>query len=125
LSNAKRVAEEMAHKNHLDATLSIALSPFQFVNDASRQVAFDYFRGRATRSEEGSLLAEQMPLQKYVEKEMSNLAGLLAPTKNGGANASAGTVRQHSSFDLDQIRPGMTPEARAAAIAAIRAANGH
>lgn len=112
-----------AEEKEMDAEVKSALSSFQF-NDGGKDVAYDFYRGKIKRSEEGELVIGEMSAAKYISEHVPrSLAGLLAPKQVGGSGAKASSGK--GGADLDKIKPGMSKEDAAEIAAAIRAALPH
>jgi hypothetical protein len=126
----KDEADKSAAENKLNADITSVLGPLPWRSGSSQKVAFDYIKSRVQKQDDGPLIIDNLPLDKYIEQGASDwLDGLLKPAPSGGAGANSGSQRkQAGTFDSDTIKPGMKPEDRAAAFEAIRqvaALSGH
>ena len=75
-------------------------------------------------AEDGTIVggADESPLADFVGSAIKNHEYLLPAKPVGGAGASGGNRKGTAAVTLDDIKPGMTKEAEAAALAAIRQA---
>lgn len=131
LKAAKETAEKRAEETERHSAVRTALMNLPFVNDRAAETAFSIVSPFVRRLDDGSLVAgstggENFPIPSFVKDVLEkDHSYLFKPTGAGGsgAPASAGNNRgAPSRFDIGQIAPGMTPEKRAEALAAIVAA---
>lgn len=87
--------------------------------------AFRYFRDEIRRNEAGELVAgaEETPFGEFIAKTVQAKPHWLPAKAVNGTGATAGSGgRGGKVFDIDGIKPGMSGEDKAAALAAINAA---
>jgi hypothetical protein len=119
---ARQESERKAEEKERHAAIRSELSKFNFASDGAREAAFKIFRDDIRRGDDGSLIggSEDAPLAQFIEDAMKQHEYLLAPKPAGGAGASSGNRKGTATVSLDDIKPGMTKEQEAAALAAIR-----
>lgn len=121
-TNAER--ERIAEEKERRADINAAMSKFSFASDSTREMAFDYFSGKVKRSEDGALIAAgksgDVPFDHFIKEYLEANPNLLAP-KPGGSGAQGGGPARPGTVDSATIRPGMTPEERKKAAAAVAA----
>lgn len=93
--------------------------------DHSVDDAYRYFRDEIKRDESGELVGpEGIPFGEFISTTVSKRANWLPPrdVDGTGAKNSPGGRGTPAPFDLNNIKPGMSAEDRARALAAISAA---
>ena len=115
LMKARENAEYAAELSDRTAQIQSVLNTYPFANDASRDVAFNFFASQVDRDDQGNLIANDLPLKEFVEQSMGQLNGLLASRNVGGAGATANGGRT-TAPTMEQIRPGMSKEERSAVL---------
>lgn len=118
LSQLEQEREEnaiRAEQADRSAAIQGFLNKYPFANDASRNIAFQYFFNNADRNEEGDIIAGNLPIDRFIEENMGNLSGLLASRPVGGAGSQMGNGRAKVGPQMEDIGPGMKPEDRDAA----------
>lgn len=94
---------QKAEKTDRESKIRSELAKYTFANDKARDTAFRIFSGDVQRAEDGSLVANDLPFEKYIETELpANHSYLLAPKDVGGANARSGKSPGGKKFDLDR-----------------------
>jgi hypothetical protein len=92
-----------AEKTDRESRIRSELAKYQFANDKARDTAFKLFTTEVTRAEDGSLVANELPFEKFIENELpSNHSYLLAPKDLGGADARRGKTPGGKKWDLDR-----------------------
>jgi hypothetical protein len=121
---ARQETEQKARTERLNSTLRTEL--LKHVPAERIDAAMRIFGPDVRYSEEGSIVggADESPLGDFVNAEISKHEYLLPPKPVGGAGASSGSRRSAQAVGLDDIRPGMSAEQKAAILASIRAAYG-
>jgi len=116
-----RVDTELkAEEKDRHSQIRSALSRFQFAGERAAEAAFLIFRDQVRRSDDGSLVGgDDAPLSQFFDEAMKSHEYLLAPKQTGGAGAVGGSSSRSKSITLDEIKPGMTKEQEAAAVASI------
>lgn len=123
----ERKTEKTETQNReLAAEVKTALSEFTWdPTQGGKDIAFDYFKGRAKRTDDGRIMIGDVELNKYVKEQVPRIfKGMLAARQVGGAGADRSTGGQGGKkpVDLSDIKPGMTKETEAAAVSSILAA---
>lgn len=117
-------AEERSKAEKLRVTLREELGKAG-VDPKKTDAAMRIFSPDVRYSEDGEIIAgsDDAPLAAYLESVIGDYEYLLPPKQAGGAGASAGSKRG-VAIDIGDIKPGMTKEQEAAALAEIRRALG-
>lgn len=85
--------------------------------------AVDHFATRTGRSEDGSLVAGDLPFEQYIETQLTGTkAYMVKPKDTVGSGASAGQRVNGKVVSMESIRPGMSKEETQAAMSQIAAA---
>jgi len=92
---------QSAEKTDRESRVRSELAKYPFANDKARDTAFKLFTSEVKRAEDGSLVANDLPFEKFIETELPNShAYLLAPKDLGGANARTGKSAGGKKWDL-------------------------
>ena len=99
-----------------DSEIKSALAEFPWKDKDDRDVAFDYYRSKAERDEDGNLVIGDVELGSFIKKHApARFRGMFAPRDVGGSGNSAGKSKPSGALDLSEIKPGMSPETDAKA----------
>lgn len=118
-------ADKRADDSERMSIVNTALGGFQFATDAARQTAVEKILPQIKRTDVGTLVAgDNLTPEAFIKDFLpTQHAYLLASVGVGGSGITPGQQqRGGQAVDLDSIKPGMAPEARAAAIQAITVA---
>jgi len=129
LRDSGEKAKRDAEQTDRHAKIRTILSTYQFANTEALEAAFRMFAAEIARSGDGfdaPLVAGDLTADAYIKDKLTRpeYAFYLAPKDAGGAGAAGGKVRGSGSFDINDIKPGMTQEQIAQAAAAIKRARG-
>lgn len=114
-------AEKRSREAAKSAEIERSVSGIKFANDKSRELFVGMLAARATQLDDGSIVADNLPLAKFVERELPSYAGLLQPTQSRGSGAAnPGVQTGKKPTDLNEIKPGMKDDALQAALDDIR-----
>lgn len=103
LETANLETAQKAEKSDRESRIRSELAKYQFANDKARETAFRIFSGDVQRTEDGSLVANELPFEKYIETELpANHSYLLAPKDTGSAGARGGKAPGGKKWDLDR-----------------------
>jgi hypothetical protein len=103
LETANLETAQKAEKTDRESKIRSELAKYQFANDKARETAFRIFSGDVTRAEDGSLVANELPFEKYIETELpANHSYLLAPKDTGSAGARGGKSPGGKKWDLER-----------------------
>jgi hypothetical protein len=93
-----------AEKTDRESRIRSELAKYPLVNDKARETAFRLFNSEVARSEDGSLVANGLPFEKFIETELpASHAYLLKPLDLGGGGARPGNgTGGAKKFDLDR-----------------------
>jgi hypothetical protein len=93
-----------AEKENRESRVRSEVAKYLYANDKARETAFRLFNSEVTRSEDGSLVANGLPFEKFIETELPNShAYLLAPKEVGGASARTGNAPGGKKWDLTTV----------------------
>ena len=100
-----------------DADIKAALSEFPWKEADDRGIAFDYYRAKAERDEDGNLMIDGVELGEYIKKHVpKRFKGMLAAREVGGSgNSNNNKSGKAGALDLSEIKPGMSAETDAKA----------
>ena len=118
-------ADRRADESERTSVVNGVLGGFQFATDAARQTALEKIMPQIKRTDTGALVAgDNLTPEAFIKDFLpTQHAYLLAPVGAGGSGVTPGQgARGAQAVDLNSIKPDMSPETRAAAIAAIRVA---
>lgn len=124
LQAARDNAEKAARLAEQNSAIREALGELKFVSPSAAETAFTLVGQQVKRLDDGTLVAgDDLPIKDFVRDFVpKSHSYLIAPTgtTGSGAGGNSGTPRpQSGKADLNSIVPGMSPEARAAVVAAI------
>lgn len=125
LEEERKAEKQESQKRELAAEVKTALSDFTWdPTQGGKDIAFDYFKGKATRAEDGSIMIGDVSLQKYVKEQVPRqFKGMLAARQVGGAGAEKGAGGGSGKpSDLNEIGIGMSKETEARVLRDISAA---
>jgi hypothetical protein len=114
--------EKKAELKERSGTVKSALSDYAFQNDKAKASAIKSFIDEITLAEDGETYVgpDGSPAETYIAKMMDSEYDFLLLKKDvGGSGAHNGGSRKATAMDLDSIKPGMKPEAKAQAYAEI------
>lgn len=105
---AERRAEETERFSTIRSHL--AELPWRQDSEKGKDVAFEYVKARAKRSDDGSIVIDDLPAKQWVETNGPDLfGGFFQPKPAQGAGAfSPGYSVKGKGPDTDQIRSGMS-----------------
>jgi hypothetical protein len=126
----KTLKDQMAALEESDARRALleVTADLVFIDSECREAAFRLIRPEMKKQPDGQYVAANLPLDYYVKNNLEWLPGMLVPSETAsdgskgqrtilGAN---GPVREIAgAFDINAIKPGMSPETRAQARANI------
>ena len=113
----EKAAASRAEETERNSAIRAELSKYPILPEAVDE-AFDLFRSRVKRSEDGTLVVGDTTAEAHIKSALEGkLAGLLRPADKGGAGSSAG--QRTGKLDLNEIKPGMSKETEAQALAEI------
>ena len=118
-------ADKRADTSERTSVVNTALSGFTFATPEARQTAVDKVMAQLKRTDTGALVAgENLTPEAFIKDFIPTThAYLLAPTHVSGSGVTpSSALRPGQAVDIDSIKPGMTAEARAAAVEAIKTA---
>jgi hypothetical protein len=106
LEDAKLAADKKADEAERDSLIRAELGKYSFAPGKAAETAFAIVKAAVQRSEDGSLVAGDLPMAKFIETELpTNHPYLLAAKDLGSAGArpgkSAGGQKQFTMADLD------------------------
>ena len=118
--------ERRADDKERQAQIGTVMNDYQFASTAAAADARSLFFGQVSRVKDGDALVGPdgtTPFDKYIRDSLDGEKSFfLAPKNVGGANAgNPGGRPGGKGVDIDEIKPGMSPETSAAAAAQIRA----
>jgi hypothetical protein len=121
---ARKEAEDKAKSEKLRTTLREELGKAG-VDPKKIDAAMRIFKDDVRYNDSDEIIAgsDEAPLAAYLESVISDYDYLLPPKQVGGAGATSGNKRG-VAIDISDIKPGMTKEQEAAALAEIRRALG-
>jgi hypothetical protein len=118
-SDAQRdAASKKAEETERYSAIRAELSKYPILPE-SIDDAFDLFKGRVARSEDGILTVGDTTMEAHIKSVLERNSGLLKPADKGGAGSTPGG--KTGRVGLEDIKAGMSPETEAAAIAQINA----
>lgn len=116
-------AEQKAAQRELDLAVQEAIGNVNFANESSRELVKEHLKRAAKRDENGVIVVEsskgEVPLKDYAASYIDQSPNLIAAPPAGGAGTGKGTPAKSGRFDLDRIKPGMSPEENKEAFAEI------
>jgi hypothetical protein len=116
-------AEQAAKQTARESAVRAELNNYKFANPEAANDAFSLLLPQVEESADGQLIAGGLPLADYVKDYLpSKKAHLLAPAGKGGSGASNTGTGGSSTFQYEEIKPGMSAEQVSRAAAAIREA---
>lgn len=123
----ERKAEKLDAANRLlEAEIKTSLSDFAWdPSQGGKEIAFDYYKGRAKRGEDGRIMIGDVELSKFVKEQVPRqFKGMLAARQVGGAGAQQGSGQNGSNkpIDISEIGVGMSKEKQDQAVRDIAAA---
>lgn len=107
LEEQKAAADKKADEAERDSLIRSELGKYSFAPGKAAETAFALVKAAVTRAEDGTLVANDLPLGKYIETELpTNHAYLLAARDIGSAggrpgNKTPGGGKQFSEADLE------------------------
>jgi hypothetical protein len=119
LETANLETAQKAEKTDRESKVRSELGKYKYADDNARETAFRIFSGDVQRAEDGSLVANELPYDKYIETELaSKHPYLLAPKDTGSAGARGGKSPGGKKWDLDRdLKPEnfskLTPQEQA------------
>lgn len=128
LLKQKKDSDDRAERAERHGVIRQAMSKVQFADDRASSTAFMLIEPHIKRGDDGAIIADgNLPVDRFVEEFLRNEHSYLLPSTGttGSGAANQGTTRGSSNqerADLNDIRPGMTPETRQRALQSIGAA---
>jgi hypothetical protein len=103
----RQTEREASLKKERDAEIKAALSEYTWKETDDRNVAFDYYKGKAERDEDGGLVIDGVELGEFIKKHVpKRFKGMLAPRDLGGSgNAGPGKSKAGGALDIKDINP--------------------
>lgn len=120
---AAKAAKQEAAKKEMYAALKSEISRHKFATDRDPVDMFKLLASDIQQGEDGNYYGpDGITLEELVRNEWTARPNWqpARPVNGAGAPAPSGVINGKATFDLDQIGPNMTPEQRAAALAAMR-----
>jgi hypothetical protein len=116
----RQAAERKSEEENRLSLIRAKLGKMNIREDAFED-AFDVFGSKVKRADDGSLIAGDLPYEQYIETQLGGpKAYMLKPKEASGSGAGKnGNGYNGKPVDLNDIKPGMSPETRAAATASI------
>ena len=114
---AKReAADKKAEETERASMIRAKLGKMNIREDAFDD-AFSVIAGQVKRSEDGSLIAGDLPLDQYIETQLKGpKAYMLKPVDVNGSDAARGQRINGKAVTMETIRPGMSNEETQAAM---------
>jgi hypothetical protein len=108
LETTNAETQKRAEETERDSKIRSKLADFSFATEQAKETAFQLFKGAVTRSDDGSLVAGDLPFDKFIETELPGThAYLLAPKDVSGAGArkggGSGPNRKFTLEDIDNM----------------------
>ncbi len=126
LTAAAAQDRQRADASERNNAVTSAMAGLEFQSDNAKAMARDMVLGQLRRTDNGQLVAgDGKTLEAFVQDLIvRDNPYLLTSVRTGGTSFSAGSPPRGGrvGFDLDDIKPGMSAEARSAARQAIDAA---
>lgn len=121
---ARREEREQVEARELDAEIKAAIAALPFADPEGKSVAFDFYKAKAARDEDGNLVIGDKPLATYIQGHASRVFDKFMQVRQNVGGSGNATNRNSTvkGFSIDSIRPGMSAEDDAAARAALAAA---
>ncbi len=106
MEDAKTASDKKADESERDSLIRAELGKYNFAPGKAAETAFALVKAAVSRADDGSLVAGDLPMSKYIETELpTNHPYLLAARETGSAGArsgkSAGGAKQYTMADLD------------------------
>lgn len=123
-ATARKAAEASAREEKRHSIIRNELAKHQYAKENGIDAAFRLLEGDIKYGEDGSLTTpDETPIGDFLTGKLNKEYDyLLAPLKAGGSGATPGARGGKGGIALEDIKPGMSAEQRAAAMAAIAAA---
>lgn len=121
LTQAKDAAERQARETAKASYVRESLAGFNFATPSAASTAFELVKNHVKEQEDGGYIAGDLPVADFVKDFLQREHPYLLKAtdmRGSGASGSTGSTAG-KAFDINQIRPGMTKEERAAAVAHI------
>ncbi len=125
LEEERKTEKLESQKRELAAEVKTAIADFSWdPTQGGKDIAFDYFKSKASRAEDGTIMIGDVALAKYVKEQVPRqFKGMLAARQVGGAGAQQGAGSGGAKpLDISEIGVGMSKEKEAQAIREIVAA---
>jgi hypothetical protein len=116
-SKAREAAAKKAEETERHSMLRSELRKYPIKSEHMDDV-FEMFVNKVSRSEDGALIAGDTTMEAFIKDRVERLTGLMAPADKSGAGSTPG--QRPGSFDISQIKPGMSAETEALALAEIQ-----
>jgi hypothetical protein len=121
-----REKERLVNEMQLDSEIKSVLSEFPWESSNGRsegkEIAFDYYKAKAKRNDEGQLVIGDIPLSQFIKQHAAMSFKSHFQKRDIGSSGAQKSGTAKGAFDIESIRPGMSKEDDAAAQAAIIAA---
>lgn len=124
LEQQKKEADDKLERAQQDKVLSTALSSFTFQDRVAADSAFTLLRPDVKRLDDGTIVAgDDLPVEDYVKDVLPARYGFLLKPKDAGGTGARGSQSPGSGarghVQMEDIKPGMSPEEREKAAAEI------
>lgn len=114
INNERKAEREQSQRVALESEIRNSLSDFTWdPTQGGRDVALDYFKGKATRTEDGQVVIGDVPIAKFIKEQVPRMfKGMLATRQVGGSGAEHGSRNNggKAAVDLKDIKVGMTAD---------------
>lgn len=104
LETTNQETASKAETTDRESKIRSKLADYAFVNESAKETAFQLFKQAVTRSDDGALVAGDLPFDKFIETELpGSHAYLLAPKDVSGSGARKGGQSGPRKFTLEDI----------------------
>jgi hypothetical protein len=104
LEDQSKADRDRAEQMALGGALRDALSKYDFVGADAQADAVALFTPQVQKAEDGSYVAGDLPLDKFIEQQLNGKKGyLLKPKDVSGAGARTGKAAGSKKWDLDTV----------------------
>lgn len=121
----ERKSERTAsQEKETDAEVKSAIADFQWATEGEgKQIAYDWYRAKATRDDNGNLVIAGMPLAQYVKEHAPrSFKNFFASRDIGGSGSPGRQSASSGKVSMDKIKPGMSKEDESAVAAELLSA---
>ncbi len=104
LENENKATKAQGEQLAQDSALREALDGFEFMSPEAKNTAISILKPAIARADDGSFVAGDLPLKKFIENELPTKHAYLIKGKDvGGANARPGNAGSGKKYDLDTV----------------------